>query len=273
MAHGGDSAWDAAVREVIAPLREGSPVEIAFGMADAASIQAAVSQLEAQGVSRIGVVRLFVSRSSWYDRTRQILGMAPGAPVPPTDESSTSHAMGRAGHAMGFWRIRSRASFDLSQEGLADAPEMGEVLVRRAQSLSRNPDREVVLVLAHGVGDESEDRQLVATLDERANLIRQRFPFREVRAMTLREDWPEQREVARRKIRGFVESANRAGLIPLVIPFRLQGFGPYAEVLQGLNYRADSIGLAPDRAVTSWVARESRRLREGASRELFAGQN
>lgn len=54
-------------------------------MADAASLQEAVGKLEVRGAKRIGVVRLFVSGESWYERTRQSLGLgAPHVPRPLT---------------------------------------------------------------------------------------------------------------------------------------------------------------------------------------------
>lgn len=39
----------------------------------------------------------------------------------------------------------------------------------------------------------------------------------------------------------------------IVIPFRVQGFGPYAEVLKGLDYASDGRGLVPDTGVTEWI--------------------
>ncbi|GEM_PF-2874250 len=39
----------------------------------------------------------------------------------------------------------------------------------------------------------------------------------------------------------------------LVIPFRLHGFGPYAEVLEGLDYRSDGMGFLPDSRITDWI--------------------
>ena len=47
MAHGGGPKWNGEVEASLAPLRSGYPLEIAFGMADAASLQAAVQRLEA----------------------------------------------------------------------------------------------------------------------------------------------------------------------------------------------------------------------------------
>jgi basic membrane lipoprotein Med (substrate-binding protein (PBP1-ABC) superfamily) len=117
MAHGGDQAWDREVAQAMAPLRQEFPLEIAFGMADAGSIERAVQRLEAQGAQRIGVVRLFVTGESWYERTEQILGLSPGAPARPADADRTAHG----GHAMSFWRVGSAAAFALSREGLSEA--------------------------------------------------------------------------------------------------------------------------------------------------------
>jgi len=79
MAHGGGAKWNGEVSTMLTPLRADYPLEIAFGMADAASLQEAVGRLEARGVRRIAVVRLFISGESWFERTQQILGLRAGA--------------------------------------------------------------------------------------------------------------------------------------------------------------------------------------------------
>jgi len=61
MAHGGPPEWNEAVLESVKPLKAKYDVEVAFGMADAASLQESVQKLEARNVRKIGVVRLFVS--------------------------------------------------------------------------------------------------------------------------------------------------------------------------------------------------------------------
>lgn len=259
MAHGGGEAWNRDVSAALAPLRRQQPLEIAFGMADATSLQAAVDRLEAQGVRRIGVVRLFISGESWYQRTAQMLGLEAGAPPRPASDPHAMHA-GHAGHAMAFWRLDSRAAFAMSHDGLMDAPEMGEVLADRARELSRSPAQEDVLILAHGPEDDAEDARWRAQLDDRANAVRA-LGFRTVRVETLREDWPEKREAAEARIRGYVENAGRDGGRALVIPYRVQGFGPYADVLDGLAYASNGHGLVPHPALVAWVQRQAQLLR------------
>lgn len=260
MAHGGGATWNGEVEAALAPLRSKYPLEIAFGMADATTIQEGVSRLEAEGVDRIAVVRLFISGESWFERTRQILGLKPGAQPRPADGAHAGQGE-HAGHGMAFWVVDADASFAMSEEGLMDAGEMGAVLAERARGLSRDPAREDVLILAHGPADDGENERWLQQIDRRAGAVRDALPFRRVQVETLREDWPEAREAARARIRAFVARASRDGGRAIVIPYRVQGFGPYAEVLDGLSYVSDGQGLVPHPQVRAWVDRQAAALK------------
>jgi hypothetical protein len=162
MAHGGTPDWNKGVLAAVEPLKERYPIELAFGMADAMTMQEAVQRLEAQGVRNIAVVRLFVSGESWYERTRQILGLAPGAPERKprtTDHSHAGHPPHE--HPMAFWRVDTKASFVVSAQGLGEAPATGAILAERARRLSRVPEREDVLIVAHGPGDDAENEKWI----------------------------------------------------------------------------------------------------------------
>jgi len=265
MAHGGTPEWNQGVLDTIASLHTEHTVEVAFGMADALSIQDAVSRLEARGARSIAVVRLFISGESWYDRTAQILGLQEGAPVRPATADHTNHvghgAAGAMPHRMEFWRIDTQSRFALSQPGLAEAPQMSEVLVSRAQSLSQNPAGEDVLILAHGPDTDAENARWLAFIDARAQSVRDALPFPRVQVATLREDWQDKRVEAERQIRAFVAQTSAEGRTALVIPYRVHGFGPYAEVLEGLDYRADATGLIPHPGVTQWIEEQIAVLR------------
>ncbi len=266
MAHGGSPTWEQGVTAALKPLHQEFPVEIAYGMADAASLQRGVEALQAQGVQRIGVVRLFISGESWYDRTQQIFGLEPGAPPKPQPAADDPHAghAGHGGHSMEFWRVQSTAQFAMSHDGLADATQMGGVLADRAHALSRDPAHEVVLILAHGPGDDAENARWVQKIDARADAVRKASPFHDVRVMTLREDWPDKRAAAERMIRDYLEQAKTEGMRAIVIPYRVQGFGPYADVLKGLDYTADGVGLVPSPQVADWVREQAIMLRDHA---------
>lgn len=260
MAHGGSREWNDSVTAAVKPLEQKYPVEVAFGMADATSLQESVAKLEQRGVGQIAVVRLFVSGESWRERTAQMLGLMPGAPPRPEVQHG-AHRHHGDGHEMAFWRVSSSARFAMAESGLIDAPEMGAVIAGRAAALSKNPAAEDVLILAHGPGDDDENARWLAKLDARAEEVRRIRPFRRVAVETLREDWPEKRAAAEARIRAFVERANQEGGKAIVVPFRVQGFGPYARVLGSLEYVSDGTGLLPDPKVTEWIEREAEALR------------
>ena len=266
MAHGGGPAWNRTVLDAVEPLRDRYPVEVAFGMADACSLQEGVRKLEAQGVRSIGVVRLFISGASWYEETEKILGLRDGAPPAATSACGGGHEGHGAHHSMAFFRLDTKASFGLSKQGLSEAPEVGPILVDRAKSQSRAPEQEDVLVLAHGPGDDAENQRWLATIDARAAEIRAALPFHRVEVLTLREDWPEKRQEAEKRVVDFVVRARAEGRKAIVIPFRLSGFGPYAEVLAGQEYVADQRGLLPHVNVTQWIARQAEELRTAPAR-------
>lgn len=271
MAHGGGKAWNSEVEAMLAPLKLEQPLELAFGMADPNTMEAAVRKLEAQGVGRIAVVRLFISGDSFLGRTEQILGLAPGAPPKPAPDAYAGHS-GHQGHDMSLWRIDSQARFVLSGEGLADAPEMGAVLAERARNLSHAPERESVLILAHGPEDDAENQRWIASIETRAQPVRD-LGFRRVEVMTLREDWPEKRAESEQRIRAFVEQAKADGVQAIVIPYRVQGFGPYKEVLGDLSYISDGKGLLPSSEVAQWVRRQAELLQRQLEQPAAAGHN
>jgi len=245
MAHGGTLQWDADVRDAVASLGTEVPVEIAFGMADRASLQGAVAGLEARGVERIAVVRLFISRRSFLHQTEYLLGLRPDAPA---------RFVGHAGHGDRSPPavVRRRADVRVSRHGLAESPIIGTILRQRVAALSRDPRAESVLVVGHGAGDDEENAEVLGALDAALDSIRAAGPFRAVMGETLREDWPEKRAEAEQRIRQFVADGAAGGQV-LVVPFRLSGFGPYGRVLAGLTYRADSTGLLPHPRLTRWI--------------------
>lgn len=264
MAHGGSPRWNETVLAAVEPLHARYPVEVAFGMADAGSLEAGVRALEARGVRKVGVVRLFISGDSFLERTEQILGLRGGAPE-KAEHSAHAERAG-AGHAMGFWRIDTDVSFALSLEGLSEAPEMGDVLLDRARALVRNPAREDLLVLAHGPEDDAENERWLAYMRRLVEPIGRELPFARIEVATLREDWPEKRAPAEQRVRDFVAATAAAGRTALVLPFRVSGFGPYADVLDGLDYVANQQGLVPHEAVTRWLARQANTLERSDGR-------
>lgn len=296
MAHGGDPKWNTDVEAVVEPLRCKYPTEIAFGMAQSSSIREAVSKLEEKGVREIAVVRMFVSGDSFVPATEYIFGLRDTPPsdplasrgaesvssagAPPVAMSyhgstGTNHSVDHAapdeqgdtdqhaGHHMEAPEpIRSNSRFILSYEGIGDSPLVDEILYDRVKSLSSDPARESVLILAHGPGDDAENERWLANMNRRLQQLGEIGPFREIRCETLREDWPKKRQDAERRIREFVEKADQDGGRCLVVPFRVSGFGPYRDVLAGLDYIADERGFCPHPNMTKWIEQAAERCRQ-----------
>ena len=263
MAHGGSEEWNAHLAAAVEPLQENYPVETALGMADAGSIEEAIRRLEFRGVNHVGVVRVFVSGESWYDRTLQILGVQNGAPPRP-DQQQLEEARARMRMPMGFWKVDTDLAFHVSVDGLADATEVDDVMTSRIRDLSSDPENEVAVVIAHGTGDDAENERWLDKITQRTRNAGEQLGLREIRIFTLREDWPEKRRESEQEIRAYIEQANSQGLTPIVVPFRLQGFGPYQRVLEELDYRADGLGLLPHSNVARWVSRQADQLQNEA---------
>lgn len=263
MAHGGKSKWNSALVEAVRPLDSFCPVEIAFGMAQRDSLQRGVDRLEAQGVNQIAAVRVFISSESFRHQTEYLLGLRPD---PPQEFIAHGpHFDGHSPHSRVHFLpanlvpppVETKATIALNTDGLYDSEHMADVVAQRVLSLSTKSQEESVLILCHGDGDDAINQRWISKLDRVATRIQQMGSFRTVRIETLREDWKDKRKEAQERIREFVRAANVTGTRLIVVPFRLFGFGPYQEVLEGLDYVSNGLGLLPHPAVTSWMKQQA----------------
>ena len=243
MAHGGDAGWNETIFEAVAPLQQQLPVAVALGMAEPASLQTAIAELETAGVERAVVVRLFVSGASFRAQTEYLMALSDHAP---------RHFMGHEGPEPPQ-RLARNLDVAISEDGLVDSPLIGEILSDRSSALSLDPERETVLILAHGMGRETDNEALLGAMESRAEAVRAAAPYRRVVVETLREDWQDPRAEAETRIRALLQDAASAGERVIVVPLRVSGFGKYADVLDGLEYEADGRGLLPHPLMTEWI--------------------
>ncbi len=248
MAHGGGPTWDGSVGAAVAGLRDRIPLAVAFGMADPRTLQASLDSLHERGASAVAVVRLFVSGASFLHPTEYLFGLRSDPP-----------ARAMIGHRMvsgdELAPLRTDARILLDGEGLAGSEEAARILLARANANADVPEEAGVLVVAHGMGAEDENRDLLAAMEDAARVLRS-HGYAEVRVATLREDWAAARATAERDIRATVERMGEAYSSVLVVPYRVSGFGPYAEVLEGLDY-VPTGGLLPHPLVAEWIARRA----------------
>lgn len=239
MAHGGSEEWNAAIIQAVEPLRYLTPLSIAFGMADPTTLQVAINELERQGVHSIRVVRMFVSAESFLPETEYAFGLRETEP---------------SGHFMFEPLVlQTTVPVSLNGQGLMDASQVGGILADRAAKLSNDSAAESVLIVGHGPGDDQENERWLAKMNSLADSVRADAGYYSVRVATLREDWTGKRKKAERALRQFVTQESENGRTVIVVPFRLYGFGPYADVLDGLPYSADSLGFLPDARITDWI--------------------
>lgn len=245
MAHGGGEEWNHNVSASVSELGERIPLAVAFGMADPNTLQAAVDELENQSVSTIAVVRLFLSGASFIHQTEFLFGLRPDPPA----RAMMGHRM-VAGSDLPLLETDARVLLDMA--GMAGSEQVNRVVLARADAASHDPSRTGVLVIAHGMGAEEENQRVLDAMEESAHRLRS-TGFGQVRIATLREDWAEARARAEQEIRATASRMSEEWDRVVVIPYRVYGFGPYAEVLDGVDYvRTD--GLLPHRLVGDWVA-------------------
>jgi hypothetical protein len=245
MAHGGSVDWNETVADVVAPLRDDLPTAVAFGMADPKTLEVGLDSLRSAGVTHVAVVRMFISGQSFLAQTEYLLGLSGEKPRSFADGETDAGSPPEAGAI-------SRGLIVATHEaGLMESREAREIMVERARSRSQRPEDDSVLLLAHGMGDDDQNESVVEAM-EAVSIGIEKAGFESVLALTLREDWPEKRAIAERRIREYVRSESEAGRKVIVVPLRLSGFGPYSEVLSGLEYMPTE-GLLPHAAVSDWI--------------------
>jgi len=230
---------------------------MAYGMGDPATIQEAVTSLEQQGVKRIVFVRMYELERQMKARTDYILGLA-DSPTPPGQAAEHDH------DAEIPPQIRSAALFSTFGGYTEQFPPIASVLCERMREVSQDPAKETVVLLAHGSKSDEDNNHWLSVMQANIELVKKDprcGSFRTITAATVREDWPEKREEAVRRVRALIEEASKTGRV-LVIAHRLYGSGPYKKMLNGLNYVLNEKGLASP-ILTKW-------LEEGIERTVTA---
>lgn len=251
LAHGGNHShaageaggtWNRNVETIATALDATTPTAVAFGMADPASVQAAVDALEARGVDTILAVPLFVSsHSPIIGNLRYILGLQP-----------TLAATSRLKH---LDRVETAATVHFGA-AMDDHPLISEILLQRAQEAAQTPPpRTTVVLIAHGPNDPNENRRWLDDLAAHAAYVQTRGGFRAVRYLTHRNDAPPAvKHEARTALRAAVAEAAQGGGA-VVVPVLLSAGGIEQQIeadLEGLDYRFAG-PLLPHPNVQAWI--------------------
>jgi sirohydrochlorin ferrochelatase len=261
LAHGSDIRWNETLRRAGDPLRDRWIVEEAFTMADPSVVERAVRRLEVRGARAAVVVRAFGLAESFEAEVEQMLGLDVERCLQEGvgEACASAHSDSHHGHRVAGapYRIRSALIF-ATAGGLDDHPLFARALLDRARELSRDPQRETVILVAHGSGDDNRNERWRGILRSLARQMRELGAgFRAIEVGTWREDWPEKRGPEIARIRRLVEQAARDGGRALVIPARTTGRGPEERFLAGLEFELGQ-GFAPHPLFAHWVEEQVR---------------
>jgi sirohydrochlorin ferrochelatase len=261
LAHGGSPAWNEEVLDVASQVGQRVPVEVAFGMATKRTIQEAADRLIQRGVEKIVVVPLFISpHSSIVTATEYLLGLRADAPPELAIYARMDHgADGKHHPPEGFdptKPIQSSAAVSMTSP-LGRHPLVSEILLSRATSISRAPEDEVVLIVAHGPSRDDENAKWLQDMQALVEPMRGRSKFHRIEYMTVRDDAPEPiRSQATTELRSRIEQVNKQGKRPLVVPLLISfgGIEPGIRTrLEGLQYEMSPQALLPDDRIAQWI--------------------
>lgn len=264
MAHGGDPLWNAQVEALCAATDKKVPTELALGMADPQTLQAAVDKLEKRGAERIVAVPLFVgSDSEVMDQTRYALGLSdkPSETLRAAEEAMKRMKMppGAAHHHMHLFsleRVRLAVPVSLAA-ALDDDPLVSRVLLERAKKLSRAPAKETVILVAHGPVDDAAVPAWEKSLAAHAEAVRRGGMFHAAVFGVLRDDAPPPvRASAVTGLRELVKAAACGGGRALVVPVLIARGGIEDKIpkdLAGLDFAWSGDALLPHDGFDAWV--------------------
>ena len=261
LAHGGSSAWNEEVLNLAKQIDQRMPVEVAFGMATKRTIQDAADRLVKRGVQRIVAVPLFISpHSSIVTSTEYLLGLRKEAPPELAAYARMDHGAGANHHPPeGFdptKPIQCPASISMTS-ALGRHPLVSEILLSRANSISRAPENEVVMIVAHGPSRDEENAKWLEDMRALVEPMGARTRFHRIEYMTVRDDAPEPiRSQATAELRSRVEKLDTEGKRPLIVPLLISfgGIEPGIRTrLEGLQYEMSPRALLPDDRIAQWV--------------------
>lgn len=255
LSHGADFNWNETMREAVLPLMKRYKIEFAFSMADQSTIERAIRKLEQRGAKAAIIVRVFAMEDSFRKPIERMAGLdIEGAAQDVAGIHAThGHDHGHGAPTVPAPRIRTSLPIQ-TVGGLGSSPLFAAALLDRALARSKNPARDTVILVAHGSGNDDQNRRWERALEEIVEHMRKDKGdrFHAIKVATWREDWPDKRAPWIEKVRTMVTDAKKEGGEAIVIPARTTGQGMEKTFLAGLEYELGS-GFAPHPMFVQWV--------------------
>lgn len=247
IAHGAGPTWNAPVDAAVEAIRHTTPAEVAYLMGTGSKPQVAYDRLVAAGATRIVVVPLLISSISAHaEQIRFIGGARPDYP----------HA-----EHMALSQVHGSVPVVMVTAAMDDDPLIADILADRAAALSRAPQNETLVLVAHGPNDDDEAAQWTAAMRRLADHISQTQRFRQMDIRLLRDDAPKPvKDRALAELRAAVASHARAGRV-VVVPLLLSPGQVADEIpatLAGLDFAWEGRTLLPDDRIAQWILARAR---------------
>ncbi len=247
VAHGStDASWCDDIRDTVANVNLPYPIEIGFlEMVPNETIPDAVDKLDAQGVTKIVAIPMFVSSNSGHiEEIKYILGLKDTAPEE------------------GLVKVDTEAEV-IFADAMDDHSFIAQVLADKASGLTENAKNETVVFVLHGTTDNGFEgwNQSASSLASKVKLILKysmginiedvKYSFINVNSSNT--------EYNLMKARSVVENVSETSH-PIVVPIFV-GEGYYTDtkipgLLDGLDYEYPSAGnrsLLPHKNIGDWI--------------------
>jgi sirohydrochlorin ferrochelatase len=195
------------------------PTEVAFWSPTTPKLQAAADRLSQRGVSEIVVVPLFTA-------------------APLSDLAS---------------HVKSQVPLRVMPI-LNGNPVVGEIVLSRAQEISRNPAAEVLLLVSHRAT--AGDERWVPDLRATALHLNRTHTFAAIMSTTVSPDGAEASAKDAAALRSLLERQTGMGRRILVVPVLTPYGGAELAIkdqLQGLSYDVAKSAVMPDDRVVAWI--------------------
>jgi sirohydrochlorin ferrochelatase len=237
ISHGSrDQTWVSIVGEAVShlSLREGIPVAVSFlELVEGRLIQDGIDELEQAGVTDLIVIPLFVSSGSTHiDEIEYALG------VRPFPERETE---------LEPFRVTAQVHFGYPVD---DDPDIAQMIWDKLRGLSKNPERETILLVGHGSRHEGFRQRWEQGISSLAARIQQLSGVAAADYGLLNPD----------SVRSRVEYWQEQGHDVLVAPlFLSEGYFTKVVIpqrLAGLEYAYSGRTLMPHPLLPSWIERQ-----------------
>ena len=136
-------------------------------------------------------------------------------------------------------------------------PLVADILLSRALSISKRPENETVIIVAHGPVADETNKLWLADMRQLSKQIEPKSNFKRIEYLTVRDDAPEPiRSKATEDLRRVVQYAIDENSSVLIVPLLLSYGGIEQGIknrLEGLNYTISPQALLPDERITQWI--------------------